>query len=404
MTTFTDTIIVRVHTNPDVKMTMSITASGLLFSFLVTFSTLILQCSATEKIGRNLATLEEKWNISDTDSSYADLQFNLNHTISDFVLDSMISYEVYDRDCQDGNVLVPESAVGSSIQTDSTPPGEGDAIRNTDILLSVNPNNIANEQTVYSEESVDGELIAKVDFCVRFSLWTPTTPPIEVNFLETLVTLLVNLTDGFSIDDVTVQPKEKLLNTANDEYSLEGFQCNQQNVPLSEKELLEARNQGSIIRICVRPDETARGDGVYMKSIVSFRFTRQFENPTQNPAVVQVAVENEQEAGNHLTSLYCEAGMLVCAFESILFAAFYRDPGMIQGSGTALMQFGTSRAARRRLGLPRDLQNEPTLSQFDIDVELVPLEDGFRRSDAHTKFLYAWLVTFLSLMIVYTIH
>jgi hypothetical protein len=388
-------------------MTMSITASGLRFSFLVILSTLISQCSTTENIGRNLASLEEKWNISDTNFSYADLQFNLNHTISDFVLDDMISYEVYDRDCQDGNVLVPESALGSSIQTDSTPPGEGDGIRNTKILLSVNTNNIANEPTVYSEETVDGMLIAKVDFCVRFSLWTPSMPTIEVNFLETLVTLLVNLTDGFSIDDVTVKPKEKLLNTANNEYSLEGFQCDQQNAPLSEEELLEARNQGSIIRICVRPDETARDDSVYMKSIVSFRFTREFENPTQNPPVVQIAVEDEQEAGNHLTSLYCEAGMLVCAFESILFAAFYRDPGMIQGSGTALMQFGTSGGARRRLRSPRDLQKKPTeevLSQFDIDVELVPLEDGFRSSDAHTKLLYAWLVTFLSLMIIYTIH
>jgi hypothetical protein len=366
----------------------------------------MLQCSATENIGRNLASLEKKWNISETDFSFADLQFNLSHTISDFVLDSMISYEVYSRDCQDGNVLVPESALGSSIETDSTPPGAGDDIRNANILLSVNPMNIAIEETVYSEGTVDGELVAKVDFCVRFSLWTPTTPPIEVNYLETLVTFLATLTDGFSIDDVTVEPREKLLNTANSEYSLEGFQCDPQNAPLSQEELLEARNQGSIIRICVRPDETARDDSVYMKSIVSFRFTREFENPTQNPPVVQVAVENEQEAGNHLTSLYCEAGMLVCAFESILFAAFYRDPGMIQGSGTALMQFGTNPTSRRRLGSPRDLQNEPTdevLSEFDIDVELIPMEDGFSRSDAHTKFLYGWLVTFLSFMIVKTI-
>lgn len=388
-------------------MRIAIRISISVLSVLVVLSTLIIDSYAIEETivdgSRNLATLAQKWNISDTEFSYTGLQFSLNYTVSDFILDSMVTYEVYDRDCQEGNVAVSESVLETSLQPDRTTPGVGDDFRKTSIVLSLNASNIANEQSLYSEETVGGELVATVEFCVRFGLWTPTTPSIEVNFLETVVTLLVDLTAGFDIDAVTVKPKEKLLNTASDSYSVDGYLCNQQNAPLSEEEALETRSQGSVIRVCVRPDEEARGDGVYMRAILSFRFTR---DPDQNPPVVQVAIKDREEAENNLTSLDCEAGMLVCAFESILFAAFYRVPGMVEGTGSAIMQFGDGTATEtRRLGSPRILQDDTTTGEalFDIDVDLLPSEDGFDQSDASIKVSSVWLVTMILSLLMATI-
>jgi hypothetical protein len=99
--------------------------------------------------------------------------------------------------------------------------------------------------------------------------------------------------------------------------------------------LTSIRNQGAEIRVCVRPDEDARADGIYMRAIDSFTWTR--DSPV---AITQAAVENRVEAANTLTSLYCAPGELVCHFVSILFASFYATPGAVAGSGIASMQFG----------------------------------------------------------------
>jgi hypothetical protein len=368
------------HTVQRKPFTMS-TKSRVLISTLLLFSA-IIRCYATENIVRNLATLAKKWNISDSDFSYGGPDFNLTYTISDFILDEMITYGVYDKNCQGGNVLVPEEALGHSMQPDSTTPSDGDAFRSADIIVYIIPENITDSPTVYSETTIAGELVGIVEFCARISLSTTTTPPVEVNFLEILVTLQVNLTNGFTIEDVDVQPQDNLVATANDDYFLEAFQCDDLNAPLSPAELLEFRNQGSIIRVCVQPDATAKEHSVYMKSINSFSFTRNYEG---YPSVIQVAVENGLEAGNHLTTLDCGSGTSVCAFETILFAAFFKSPGSVVGSGTGYMQFGTASGTRRNLRA-RILQSEGDnlLTRFGIDLELLPVDEEYNRSNART--------------------
>jgi hypothetical protein len=99
--------------------------------------------------------------------------------------------------------------------------------------------------------------------------------------------------------------------------------------------LTAIRNQGAQIRVCVRPDAEARSDGIYMRRIDSFTWTR--DSPV---SITQTAVENGLAASNTLTDLFCEPGELVCNFVSILFASFYATPGAVAGSGVASMQFG----------------------------------------------------------------
>ena len=359
---------------------------------------------------RSLATLQEKWNLTDSGFSYEGLSFNLNYTTSDFVLDSMMQAELYDVGCKEGGVIVPSSDMSYALITDDTPPGVGDFERDASIQIDINSANIANSIT-YSEEVVDGNQKATVQFCMRMGLFTNSDPPIEVNFLETLVTLFVDLTDGFSIDTINVTPKDKLVRTANQAYEVEGYLCDRNNIELSDSDKVAVRNQGSILRVCVRPDEEARSDQVYMRFIDSFTWQRDYGGAIG--ILYQPAVEEREAASNQLTELFCTSGAEVCAFESILFASMFRTPGAVTGSGIASMQFGSDplEIQKRRLRSSlRDLQEETGVAataEFSMETEVQPVAnpflDKYRDESSSSATQVRFLITLVSAVVMYTI-
>merc|ERR1712166_1555865 len=150
---------------------------------------------------------------------------------------------------------------------------------------------------------------------------TPGDAPVEVNFLESVVTLSVDLSSGFSIDDINVTPKDQLINTAAQAYTVGGYMC---------------------------------------------------QLGTDTPGV---------DAGNLLTTFdetACANGDY-CQFSSILFAAFYATEGQVSGSGVASMQFGARRLSSSAGGGLRALQEqdaEAATSEFDISVSLSAADDG----------------------------
>jgi hypothetical protein len=121
-------------------------------------------------------------------------------------------------------------------------------------------------------------------------LSTSGDSPIEINFIETIVTLTIDLTDGFSIDAINVDDKDKLVKSANEVYEVVGYQLTLRNVPLSDFQLVLSRNQGSIFRVCIRPDDKAASDGIYMRYIKSFVFERDCGGAIGK--MTQTAVEN----------------------------------------------------------------------------------------------------------------
>jgi hypothetical protein len=151
-------------------------------------------------------------------------------------------------------------------------------------------------------------------------------------------------------------------------YLLEGFQCgwNAANDALTETELIATRRrQGSVIRVCVKPDAEAVTAGIRMRSLDDFTFSRGLVN---QPAITGY----NQEANNGLTSLSCRNGVDVCVFGTILFAAFYTSQctGVVFGSGTGSMQFGT----RRLRALQPNRPEAVATSEFALDfgVEHTP--------------------------------
>jgi hypothetical protein len=185
--------------------------------------------------------------------------------------------------------------------------------------------------------------------------------------LETLVTLTVDLTDGFEIGSIAVEPKDKLVRTANQVYQVVGFRCGANNVLISDTIPI---NQGTVVRVCVTPDAEATADGIKMRSIDIFTWSRTL------PAVVTQAaiISRGTVAANQLTTLDPCRGNDICSFETILFANFYTALGIVTGSGVASMQFGTNTSRRLRSGAAgRSLQADDEVagaSEFDLDVSI----------------------------------
>jgi len=251
--------------------------------------------------------------------------------------------------------------------------------RNATIIAAFNPQTVTNS-LIYNDTSRNGQASAQIRFCMRFGLWTTrdmgVKTPVEVNFLETLVTLTVNLTDGFEIGAINVAPKNRLVRTANQAYEVRGYECTADSFDeLTGEAKTRARNQGEIIHVCVTPEDQAKTDGIFMRSIDNFAFTR-------GTTIRQSAIETNKPAGNLLTTYtpsQCK-GAEVCRFSTILFAQFYATPGTVSGQGTASMQFGNSaqRTRRQLRAEERDLQEaaaDPAgAAEFDLNFEVAQAE------------------------------
>jgi hypothetical protein len=331
-------------------------------------------------VANGQATLAQKWNIS-TDASfeYSSLSFELGYTVSNFISNTdpageMAKFNIYDEGCKEDGTEVVASAVSGITAIAPNTAGlnvaSGDGLsmdRTVFVNITLDPEAIA-QTDLYSEDTSGSQVTAEIRFCVRVGLLTKGATPVEVNFLETLVTLNVDLTDGFEIGSITVEPRDRLVRTANQVYLVIGYLC-QPAPSVDPANLATAINQGTVVRVCVKPDAEAEADGIKMRSIDDFTWTRAAPTVVNQPAITG----RNTPAANQLTTLDCTPGSLVCSFETILFAAFYTSPGAVLGSGVASMQFGTTNNGRRLRGDAegRDLQeDEVAAAEFELDFDV----------------------------------
>lgn len=323
---------------------------------------------------RELAGLSEKWNLTADGVEFQGMNFQLSYITSDFIVNTMIDAVAYSTsECKDEGSVVPEDDMSMSIIFDDTPPGEGDFERNLLVNVTVHPGNLEDSSVYTTIWDEDGRKSAQVEFCMRFSLYTSGDTQMEVNFLETIVGFTADLTAGFFID-LAVQPKERLIETAIQTYEVDAYKCDDNNAPLSAIALAGAMNQGEIIRVCVTPNQEAQDQGIYLKALESFTYYRDYGGMIG--LVTQAAIEDSQEASNFLTVLSCTAGSIVCNFETVLFADMYLSPGVVYGTGTALLQIGPD-PGRRRVESQSSLRSlqegddgVAAVSQFDLDFQL----------------------------------
>jgi len=278
-------------------------------------------------------SMEQKWNISDPTFDFSSLKFTLDFEISDFIqsVDQVKSVILLD-DCTgsyNGNAL--NDVVGTAFTS-----SDGDGKHNIAVDIDIDPSKISSETDVYSEQDVVESVTAGVDFCVRVGLHTPTVAGgDEVNYLETIIRLDVDLSDGFEIASVSVQPLDKCEKQAQDQFLVEGYFCRdgfESDSTLGQERPL---NQGDFVKICVRPQQEGLQSFIRMRRIAEFTFTK-----IGASILNQKAIENGQPSSNGLTELYCTPGYAICYFETLLFASFFTESTTISGSGVADLQFG----------------------------------------------------------------
>ena len=125
----------------------------------------------------------------------------------------------------------------------------------------------------------------------------------------------------------------------------------------------QTKNQGSTMRICFRPNEKARDDGIGMRAVDSFTWEMDYEGGT----AIQVAVKDGKDDGM-LSYLVCEEGSKVCYLDTLLGANFYKNPGSVMGKGVAHLAFGSE---------PIDI--EKWMFQADFKIRFV--HDGEEMSE-----------------------
>lgn len=225
----------------------------------------------------------ELWKINDPyfDFNKDSSQFLLEWNLTDFVQDKFVSATIYDGyGCKEESVDITDKVSqwysdnpilpSFGPRADSSTPydpnnNQGDGERTFRLYLDLQPA-WATNTLEYFRDSED-RLRARFDFCVRFSLSNvdESNPDAgnEVNYQETLVTFLADLTDGFNVDDVAVKPKKKLEKDAEIDCEIIAYECERYtNKRLENPGYL--RNQGKEVRVCVELAQESKDSGLML--------------------------------------------------------------------------------------------------------------------------------------------
>jgi len=361
--------------------------------------------------GSSTTSLEDTWNLEEPAFNYTNKQFLLTYKFSTFITSedqTLASLYFYKDDLPDGprNCKSETSAneyttnVGltldeNSLIETSDPSSYRDGKKET-VAITLNTGVIDQDPDVFKA----GDGTSSIKFCVRFGLCTgdckDTDTSYEVNFLESLVELTVDLRGEFTVEGIDVAPKSKLKRTANQEYGLEAFQCKGKDAAggtrygQTEDDATPTFNQGDVITVCVQPDSTAIGDNIFMKEVERFEYVLldPVESGGGESTIKQLAIDKDQaiEGTNPFGEMYglteiddCR-GEVACVIKTILFATFYTRVGVVTGSGSATMQFGTTGSdgntdvTRKLRGAERHLQagdeDVAGAGEFDVNFQI----------------------------------
>jgi len=256
----------------------------------------------------NAQTLTAQWALDNPVTTFVaeTNSFTLTYDVDDSIVLVNTLSMIYDKDClEGGNDLVDATGIEDMTTAVAT---TGVATMNFNIntdILRQNPN--------VFKTGADNS--AEMKICARFMLRTDDVS-LEVNFIESVITITFDLTSGFELEAFAVVAKELEVTTTEKDYGAEAYLCDPANPLVS----LDGTTftQGSVVKVCVKPDQASIDDGLFLNFIDSFSWVR--------GAIEQPAVAAGLQADNGLTQFSCAPGAAVCSFVSMLYADFYQPP------------------------------------------------------------------------------
>jgi len=272
----------------------------------------------------------QKWFITNPTFDQERLDLFLTYRVSDYIPYENIGWSIYDGlACQEGSNEITENdylSVELVGPEDGNTVGEGTTFRDFTMTLKFNPDTIRGSPILH-ETGLNTQLI----FCVRLSAFTANVlnpVAVEIFFKQTTMTVDILQEGDFGAEEFVLSPDEIIDQTAEQLYTLEGWLCNATNHRVYDPIPIY---QGTPTRVCVTPNAEARADGVYMRAIDSFYWTRD--------TIFQTAITPHQVAAP-LTEIECVPGMRICAFTTMLRADFFFKRGRVGGAGFGWLQFG----------------------------------------------------------------
>lgn len=256
------------------------------FTTLSSITSLVLLFDEAQAGGGSL--LQQRFAIDGPDYSYDALTFTMDFKISDFITNSMVGYTLYDgHKCKDGegfggdnDITENEGYLLHKIRTDNAPLGDGSGTRSIKVSSQVVIPDIAGSPLY----ATDSEGYGVVKFCLRMGIWNADRNEpmsMEVNFLETLLTLRLNVNGDFAIE-AQVSNVDPLLKMNSEGVAVDAYICDYDDntVPIMPTE------QGQTIRVCVTPVPEVLASGGLMRQIEKFDFFRQIPNQVSQSAIL----------------------------------------------------------------------------------------------------------------------
>jgi hypothetical protein len=155
----------------------------------------------------------------------------------------------------------------------------------------------------------------------------------SINFYETNVTITVDLTANFTLTGISADRTSADAEAANADldYPVEAYICLEDNSEVFSPAALE---QGSILQVCVRIDETVSTENILVEDILTF-VVSQPDGTATDSTVISSGVPDP------LTDKICrESG--ICNVKTQLLSKFFTDinPGDLRVDGVAILAFG----------------------------------------------------------------
>lgn len=253
----------------------------------------------------------------------------LRYPVSDFIPYENLAWTLLDGpecdsnlngDITDNNYLNVEL----TIEDETAPIGTGGGWRFVTLSFKFDPGTIRDSPILYNEG-----LDQRLKFCVRlgaFSSQTNVPGALEIFHKVTSMDVLITQEGLVGTDNLVTDPEGTNQENAQVAYKLRGFLCNETN-----QEIIDPFPifQGMLTKVCVTPIDEALADGVYMRAIDTFYWTRE---TIYQPAIFPL------QTPAPLTEVTCEPGMKICSFVTLLRGDFFYRLGRVYGAGVGWLQ------------------------------------------------------------------
>jgi len=254
------------------------------------------------------------------------LSLNMIYPVSDFIKSNMVSWTVWDRDCTDGTQVTQWFDTSLVSPTPATPQGTGSGTQILNISIAVDPASfdgapasIADQFDLFDSEGAASGSAGRVQFCLEAAVHTEGDVTSIVDRSETMITVDYDLTSGFEVQ-FNVAPVQNEEN-ARDSYGPEGYWCDDDGNELGPTELATMGYPGSLLKVCVVPNEKTRLAGFGLDRIDSFGWVRTDE---AGGRITQTVIADGQLV-DELSELYCSGvgAQSRCQTVTLLKANFF---------------------------------------------------------------------------------